>query len=731
MSYNPLHQFRTYSYHHIMIACSSTQVAEEISNSTDTNLLNNILSEPSAGNSNEMTIHSTSTGEYVVIHNGMRDGEFFISEAMWETILVPQNESSSGNSNTTLTAQTTGSMTVIEPRGFRFLNIIRDAVVGLKSGTLGTVYVLKTVFVGHHDSQKYSYISNIKPFLFTIVELKSKFDEGGSTYNFSIQGISNGVSKMPQFSQLAVNSIVVPSTDSTLQNAISKLASDIKTVYDRKILSMIDKGATFLTDSRKLDFKIVLDPIYTTSEYIIDKILADNSPSGSSVGGTISFGRTNNIEQMIFEVMTKSSKVISDSNEKPIRLFKIYSTIDSTPEILNVVYHVTPYNIPESLDRTGTTLVEDVDHDALEFDYMYTGKNVDIRDIQINMDQGYMFFQLMENIEPVTDDQFTYNKILEGDKTRSATGINTHEEKSPAFPPKPNNKLNSRSVKNSSATNGFIQAVNKFATMETLETSIIISGNPLLLNSFNTHPSEFGKSTAKQEADVAPLSRWASVPSMCKINMSMPSNNSLLGVGPNDQFQTPFWYQGYYLILYIQHRFVNGDFTQQLNMKNIPQGDASFINSDINTKSKPIVPPSTDFDGIINDQYDDIIRAAGLKYNVDPALIKAVIHTESAFNANATSSAGAQGLMQLMPATARGLGVSNPYNPTENIMGGTKFLAQLLKRYNGDITLTAAGYNAGPGNVDKYNGVPPFKETQNYVVRINTRYSQYKTKFSS
>lgn len=144
--------------------------------------------------------------------------------------------------------------------------------------------------------------------------------------------------------------------------------------------------------------------------------------------------------------------------------------------------------------------------------------------------------------------------------------------------------------------------------------------------------------------------------------------------------------------------------SQSLSGKAVSQTGASF--SDIFGS----VQKSTDLDAAF--------EKAAQAYGVPVNLLKAVAKAESGFDPDVVSSAGAQGIMQLMPGTARSLGVSDPFDAEQNIMGGAKYLSQLLRQFNGDTTLAVAAYNAGPGSVTKYGGVPPYAETQNYVQKV-------------
>lgn len=122
-------------------------------------------------------------------------------------------------------------------------------------------------------------------------------------------------------------------------------------------------------------------------------------------------------------------------------------------------------------------------------------------------------------------------------------------------------------------------------------------------------------------------------------------------------------------------------------------------------------------------QLDAIFDEASSKYGVDAKFLKSIAKCESDFSPECTSSSGAMGIMQLMPQTASSLGVTNAYDPYQNIMGGARYISEKLAQYNGDKSLALAAYNAGSGNVAKYGGIPPFKETQNYVAKVMAYYN--------
>lgn len=158
----------------------------------------------------------------------------------------------------------------------------------------------------------------------------------------------------------------------------------------------------------------------------------------------------------------------------------------------------------------------------------------------------------------------------------------------------------------------------------------------------------------------------------------------------------------------VDSRIYNKDTISNISMQQILQG----VDSDLDGKT-PYANKA---------QLLGMINQVSQKYGVDEKLVQALIQQESRFKVDAKSKVGAIGLMQLMPATAKAMGVQDPYNARQNVEGGVKYLKSMLNKYNGNIILALAAYNAGPGAVDKYSGVPPYEETQNYVKNILANY---------
>ena len=153
-------------------------------------------------------------------------------------------------------------------------------------------------------------------------------------------------------------------------------------------------------------------------------------------------------------------------------------------------------------------------------------------------------------------------------------------------------------------------------------------------------------------------------------------------------------------------------------------GSSAGVSSDTNTSAISSSSVRLEASGLsCSAQLDAIFDEASSKYGVDAKFLKAIAKCESDFSTECTSHSGAMGIMQLMPQTAASLGVTNAYDPYQNIMGGARYISEKLAQYNGDKSLALAAYNAGSGNVAKYGGIPPFKETQNYVAKVMAYYN--------
>ncbi|HVA95187.1 MAG TPA: lytic transglycosylase domain-containing protein, partial [Candidatus Dormibacteraeota bacterium] len=154
-------------------------------------------------------------------------------------------------------------------------------------------------------------------------------------------------------------------------------------------------------------------------------------------------------------------------------------------------------------------------------------------------------------------------------------------------------------------------------------------------------------------------------------------------------------------------------------LKGLSSTRSASLKTQVQPATGPAVPVATQ---ATREKIEQMIRQVSARYRVDPALVRAVIQTESNWNSKAVSSKGALGLMQLVPGTAQQLGVHNAFDPRQNIDGGVRYLHTLLERYNGDLDMALAAYNAGPGAVDRAGGIPQYRETRNYVQKVTDSY---------
>ena len=161
----------------------------------------------------------------------------------------------------------------------------------------------------------------------------------------------------------------------------------------------------------------------------------------------------------------------------------------------------------------------------------------------------------------------------------------------------------------------------------------------------------------------------------------------------------------------------------QITMYNLLQTLMEKAQSSQQVDSGESISVDGDYQGYQSTSFASIIESVSEKYGVDPSLVGALIKNESNFDSTAESYVGAQGLMQLMPSTAASLGVLDAFDPYQNIEGGVKYLSNLLDMYDGDVSLALAAYNAGPGAVNTYDGIPPYQETQTYVQRVLSTYT--------
>lgn len=600
---NPLHNYRSYSYHHILIACDNTSTAEQLANLQGADLSGLILDRPGiqSSNINDLIADKVSinegTGNYFVVINTMTDAELYIKRASWQTFIVPRIDTGSPETTSLTSMAVEGQITVGEPKGVRFLNIINNIGVVLETGPIGLTFMLKTVFIGFKDgigSSLPEYITDIKPFLFYMTDITAVFDEGGGEYEISLLGQSNGAANSEHFTNIAIPPLEIKTAENTLSKVFEILQDTIQTTYDagivlaKKEFRESNPGEELV--GREIKYIITLDKKYTHKDYTVDNLTIANQGLGTD-DPVISFGRYQNIMSMIQHVMSLCTKVNTDASgtTQGKMIYKVHTALITNPKTVEIKFFITSFVVAESIGFGSTELLGGTNGEIIELDYLYSGKNIDIMEFDIKMEMGLAFFQLL-SVTPQTKDN--RSAVGSGETVAASNSTGTKVDLQPKGVLLPNHDSNDKFKKNYnnviSAAN-FKAALHKHASLETLEAKIKIHGNPRLLKDFNTLPSDMGKDLLDNPGSTI-TPNYQKFPSLVKINIFMPSGNTLTG-SIGDTYAEEFWYKGLYTILSIDHVFENnGLFTQELHLLSVPEVIKVPVDKDAHKNQAPTAP---------------------------------------------------------------------------------------------------------------------------------------------
>lgn len=602
---NPLAKYSSHNAVHILIMASDGATANTIESSAGLGM----YERPSQDIDQRyaiQTIPNQNDQRYVILYDGRRDANFYIDKASWETTLVPKNAKTGTGTKGAKglryadTIETQGEITIIEPLGIDFLKILVNSVAGLLVDPTSIVFMLKTIFIGYNADGTSETLSYINPFSFTVVDLKSKIDAGGSEHTLSVVGRSNGVTKLPHFSNLGNGLAMTYGNTTTLAQAMQQLETAINEKYDFFYNGLIESFGTALTALEvsqtfaKVKYKIVLDSIYRGGNYVMAGDVPDEQKVNTNTY-SLKFSDNESLESCIRKVLSACPALVAESSsENETRyMHKINSTfgVNNTddPNIEPDAYEVT-YNLnrQQIVSEKPTTPLQPRPGEFITFDYIYTGKNVDIIDFDISMDMGLAFFQTSRTIKHSGSTQAELNTANRGasngaymssdpassaDVTAGSPDVPVNR-RTPLFlgMKETNPSISHRLDPVKTAT--FDDLIERQARLESVAANVKIIGNPTILNDVNAPYIEQLRQSQRTEAERAQdaedgTTSFASnflfgSPMFVKINIKYPTSAELTEV-------TDFWYRGFYRILTIQNNFDGGKFTQDLEMFSVSQ----------------------------------------------------------------------------------------------------------------------------------------------------------------
>ena len=654
---NVLNKFRSYSYHHVLIAANSTNTYDVFeTNKFDlVNLLQpkettvrSVFSQQSGRSKNEIVKYDLEdkTGSYVVVLNSTRDVDFYLDDITWENILLPR----SGNISAQMAASE-GSFVIYEPNGARFFTYLDDILNVLGSEAIGLTFYLKTFFIGYPDGSDGSsnpdvpqMIANIKPLAFNITDIQSEITNTGSKYTVSFVGSVNGVASLPMLDRVPQGCNTILCTTSPSNTEIPRASStSLDQAFTRFQKFMNDKSdlgfqiqlnnaivAGVPTDkikSRTVRYEFHLDDHWKDYKYRIDNFNQLQAESSLNKGGSITLSPDARVSDALSLFMNHCSLYLKEEGEGEIdevtgQTVKYTHRIETAQRgycfseprgdkwgEFVLQYFIKRVKIIEATPKAiaqSTVVPDNVKQKAIEFDYMFTGQNVDIINLDMKFDGLFMLYSIGPRqviTKPLSQEQLSQMK---GEQTVPVVPLAPTFQYRPYTPVGPvisgsdNFMLNHKPFPGEYASARAL--MNTLSTLSALQTNITIRGNPLFLNETIRTAKDLEKTKQQLDSEKTDsiLGNTVHSPAYAKVNIRMINDEA-----DGDLYSTPFWYQDYYIIVSVKNNFSRGTFTQELELITLIQdsglkkvlgaeGSSKTTPATVDqTKSQPVNPKDT------------------------------------------------------------------------------------------------------------------------------------------
>jgi putative chitinase len=570
---NLLHQFRTYSYHHILVVANTTAAANYAMESSDIETWMHASYEDKYMPKKPPGVPDGKDA-YMVLINGMTDAEFVIQALEIETIIDPAARSSNPHASFV-----EGMMEIMEPKGVRFMNLLKHACDALQSEPNGLTFVLKTIFVGYtdgHDGEPHiQQLLETRPFQFLMMDITGEFTAAGSTYQMEFVGHINGTPRLPVFAKLEQSN----ARGGTVQEALTSLETTLNENAEKsykELIKQLDERNN--TNKGASDDPSKYSPIGRQIKYVIscadeyanlplDNINTRNQGGGGQAQMATPIGI--DIESAITDVLMSTTKVTEIMNRDVDKgyktIFKIDSVLDTTIDAAIVTYIVkackVPVSIKDNRNNEGKMILPNVDHRyVIEFDYIFTGANIEILEYDMKMLLGQAFFQTFGSSNNFPGDFHGASGDITTLGSGAGTILNTDNTVMRKYSIVGNSGTiqdpASRNKREPAKTADFRTFMARQAAIEAINSKMRIVGIPWLLEAFSPTALEVSSPNGTALKETIPL---------IKVNVRMPARDNEFVAGQKD-FTEEFWYTGFFQIISIKSVFRDGKFDQELDL---------------------------------------------------------------------------------------------------------------------------------------------------------------------